>query len=124
MGVREKIAAEEFTLTTSKSPTEIRDAGQRALESGKRFLTSSLKEGASEDSLIQYIASGPGGIIKQMLINVSWQDTPSGRQVTLKVPSYTTLRSTILFIPVSPKRAPALGSLRKFAASLKAELAA
>jgi len=122
MAVREKVAAEGFTITTSKTPEEIRAAGQRAIEAGKRFLTSSIKEGAVAGSTIQYVVRGPGGLLQWMLINVSWKDGDGGRRVTLAAPKYLTTRQRIMFIPVTPKRAPALGSLKRFAASLKIDL--
>jgi hypothetical protein len=122
VGVRESVAAEQFTIVTSKTPEQIRAAGLRAIEAGKRFMTSTPKEGAVTDDGIQYIVSGPGGLIQQMLINVGWTEVENGLRVTLEAPSYLTTRQSILFIPVTPKRAPALGSLKRFASSLKAEL--
>jgi len=124
MGVQEKVAAEEFSIMTSKKPHEIRAAGQRAIESGRRFLTSTVKEGVVTDSTVQYGITGPGGMVRQMEIKVSWQETALGmRRVTLEVPNYLTVRETIMFIPVSPKRAPALGSLKKFSETLRRSLA-
>lgn len=122
MGVRDKVAAEEFTILTDKTPEQIRVAGQHAIEAGRRFMTSTIKEKNVTDSMIQYVIYGPGGIMQHMLVNLAWTETGDQRKVTLEAPSFLTTRSTFLFIPLTPKRAPALGSLKRFASALKTEL--
>ncbi|GAB3659270.1 hypothetical protein GCM10027589_20300 [Actinocorallia lasiicapitis] len=123
MGVQEKVAQEEFSFVTTKSPEEIKAAGRKAVESGKRFLTNTVREGRVTESSVHYAVSGPGGLVEQMKIRLSWRSEGEGKwRVSLEVPDYLTVRETYMFIPLSPRRAPALGSLRRFSASLRAEL--
>jgi hypothetical protein len=125
MSAQDRVAAHEFAVETKKDAAAIREAGTHAVEAGRRFLTNTIKEAASRGSMTQYLIKGPGGIVQQMLINVRWRDLGNGRRsVTLEVPSFLTTRPTFMFIPIGPKSVPAMGSLKRFSAALRAELEA
>lgn len=126
MAVQEKVSAIEFTEETGLAPAEIREAGRRAAEAGRRFMTSTISEAASGDSSISYVAKGPGGVVKQMAMRVRWEELGGGRRrVHFSVDDYITIQQKMfMFIPVGPKQAPALGSASRFVEVLRAELAA
>jgi hypothetical protein len=121
--LQERVNAEQFTIGTTATAETIRNAGLRAIDASKRLMTSTVKEQSVEPGRISYVIKGPGGLVTQMSIIVSWQDTTNGhRNVTLKVGKYLTTRQTVIFIPVTPRRAPALGSLRRFSEVLRSTL--
>lgn len=126
MPVQDKVAAIEFTQDTGLEPAAIREAGRRAAESGRRFLSSAISEAGANDSSIKYLAKGPGGIVEQMAMIVRWEEIGGGRRrVQFSVGDYITLQSKVfLFIPSGPKTAPALKSAERFAEAFRAELAA
>lgn len=125
MPVQEKVAQVAFTQATGLSPEQIREAGLRSLEAGKRFMNTTITENAVEGSSIRYLAKGPGGFVKQMAMVVRWTEDGNGRRtVRFSIDDYLTLQSKFLvFIPVGPKRVPALPSAQRFAEALRAELA-
>jgi hypothetical protein len=123
--LRDRVAQAEFEVETGLDPAEIRAAGLRAAEAGKRFMNNTVSEDEVTDSGIRYVIKGPGGIVKQMTVIVHWSEIDEGRRrVTLSIPSFTTLQPTILgFIPSGPKNAPALKSGQRFSEALRVELA-
>ena len=124
MTLREKVATQEFSIDTALSPEAIREAGQRAAEAGTRFLQSTIREDEVTDSGISYVFMGPGGFVQQMELAVGWEDNGEGqRRVTLEVGDFLTDRMTLWgFIPIGPKSVIALGSLKRFSATLREEL--
>ena len=122
--VDEKIASNAFSVITSLDPAAIRAAGSRAGDSAKSFLKSSVREASTGPSFAKYVIKGPGGLVTQMELTVRWQDSDDGtRQVRLEIGQYLTVRQTFMFIPLTPKQAPALSSLRTFSTRLREELA-
>lgn len=125
MAVRDKVSAIEFTQETGLDPAQIRQAGLAAAEAGKRFLGSSISEASTNGSEIHYLIKGPAGVVKQMAMSVRWQETGNGRRnVRFSVGDFLTTQQRVFLIPVAPKSVPALGSARRFAEALRAELAA
>jgi len=121
--VDEKVRAQAFTVSTDLSPEQLREAGQRAIAVSKRAMTSAVHEDRVSDHAISYKVKGPGGLVTQMAFAVTWDDNDDGtRKVSLKIGEYMTARTTVLFIPVTPKRVPALGSLERFSAQLRQDL--
>ena len=75
-------------------------------------MTSTISEAGVSTNRIDYVIKGPGGVMKHMSFSVSWQETtPGRRRVQMKTGQFLTTRSTVLFVPVTPKSAPALGSV-------------
>lgn len=126
MPVQDKVSAIEFTQETGLDPGAIREAGRRAAEAGRRFMTSTISEAGSNDTSIKYLAKGPGGFVEQMAMIVRWEEVGGGRRrVHFSVGDYLTVQSKVFhFIPAGPKQAPALKSAQRFAEALRAELAA
>lgn len=126
MPVQDKVSALEFTQETRLDPAAIREAGRRAAESGRRFMTSAISEAGANDTSIKYVAKGPGGFVEQMAMIVRWEELGEGRRrVHFSVGDYLTIQSKVfMFIPAGPKTAPALTSAQRFAAALREELAA
>jgi len=126
MPVQDKVAAIEFTQETRLDAAGIRAAGQRALEAGRRFMTSTISEAGSNATSIKYVAKGPGGFVEQMAMILRWEEIGDGRRrVHFSVGDYLTMQSKVfMFIPAGPKTAPALKSAQRFAEALQAELAA
>lgn len=126
MTVREKVSAIEFIQETGRNDQEIRAAGQRAIEAGKRFISNGITENVVEPSAISYVIKGPGGLVTQMAMRVTWDDLGQGRRrVQFSVGDFVTAQSRVMmFIPLGPKSVPALTSARRFAEALRAELAA
>jgi hypothetical protein len=125
MPVQEKVAQVAFAQETGLSPEQIREAGLRSLEAGRRFMNTTITESAVDASSIRYLAKGPGGFVKQMAMLVRWTETGNGRRtVHFSIGDYLTMQSKFLmFIPAGPKRIPALPSAQRFAEALRAELA-
>ena len=122
MNAREKVSAQEFSVDTALDPEAIREAGRRATEAGTRFLQNTIREYAVEDSAIGYVITGPGGFVQQMDLAVGWEDLFDGkRRVTLEVGEFLTEQTKIYFIPIGPKSAVAMGSLKLFSARLRKE---
>ena len=120
---QDKVNATEFSVETGLDEREIRQAGQVAIEAGKRFMTSTISEAGVSANRIDYVIKGPGGIMQQMAFRVGWEQTPSGRRrVQMKVGEYMTTRQTVLFVPVTPKSVTALVSVKRFAEALQREL--
>lgn len=125
MAVQEKVSAVGFVVETGLDAEGIRAAGRRSLESGKRFMTNTVTEGRGTATSQEYVIKGPGNIVKQMVLHLSWEQADQGRaRVALSVGDYMTTRPVVLFIPVGPKSAPALTSARNFADALRQELGA
>lgn len=123
MGVEDRVQAQQFKVRTALSPEQLREAGNRAMAVSKRALTSAVHEQQVDSDGISYEIKGPGGLVTQMSFRVTWRDTEDGdREVALVVGKYVTARTTVMFIPVSPKRVPALGSLERFSAQLRSDL--
>jgi hypothetical protein len=81
--------AVEFVAETRLDPTGIRKAGQYAMEAGKRFMNTTITEAVAGDHSISYLAKGPGGLRKQMAIEVSWKELAMGATACAS-PSATT----------------------------------
>lgn len=124
--VDDKVRMLPFTMETGLSPDEIRAAGARSIEAGKRLMNNTIKEDEVAGNGIRYVVKGPGGLVKQMSMVVSWNEQAAGRRrVDLKVGTYTTSRPTMFgFIPAGPKSVPALKSAQRFVESLRIELSA
>ena len=124
MKVQEKVSQQEFTIDTALSPEDIREAAQRAAEAGTRFLESTVHEAGVADSVIGYVIMGPGGFAEQMELAVGWEDVGEGRRrVTLEVGDFGTSRWVFWgFIPIGPKPATGMGSLKRFSERLRKEL--
>lgn len=123
--VHQKVSATEFSVETGLTDAQIRQAGQRAIEAGKRFMTNTINEAGVSSGRIDYVIKGPGNMVKQMNFSVSWSELSSGRRtVRLVIGDYLTAKSTVMFIPVTPASAPALGSVQRFAEALRRELSA
>lgn len=120
----EKLAKVGFVEETKLSDTQIREAGARAIEAGRRFMASSIKETSLGDQRIDYSIVGPGGIVTQMTFSVTWADKDDSlREVTLTHYEYLTMQPKIYhFIPTGSKQAPALVSYQRFADALRREL--
>lgn len=125
MAIRDKVAAIEFVIETNLSPGDIREAGQRSLEAGRRFMNSTISESAAGAAAQNYVIKGPGGFVSQMALRVSWDEPVGGRRrVQFEVGDFITSQSTVMFIPLGPKTAPGLTSARRFAEALRQELGA
>lgn len=124
MNAREKVSLQEFTIDTNLDPEAIREAAQRAAEAGMRFLKSTVHEAGVADSVIGYVIAGPGGFVEQMELAVGWEDVGEGRRrVTLEVGDFGTSRWVLWgFIPIGPKSATGMGSLKRFSERLRKEL--
>lgn len=123
MGLQEKVSSIEFEIETGLDVAGIRTAGQQAAEAGRRFLTTTVVETGESDAVIGYAVRGPGGLRNQMELFVQWTALGDDRrQVSLSVGDYVTHQQSFMFIPLSPRTAPALTSARRFAAALAAEL--
>lgn len=124
MSAREKVSTQEFTIETDLDPQGIREAAQRAAEAGTRFLESTVHEAGVADSVIGYSITGPGGFVEQMELAVGWEDVGEGRRrVTLEVGDFGTSRWVLWgFIPIGPKAATGMGSLKRFSERLRKEL--
>ena len=121
--VHDKVNATEFSMETGLDDAEIRRAGQLALEAGKRFMTSTISETRVSSQRIDYVIKGPGGVMNHMNFCVVWQEaTPGRRRVQMKMGEFLTTRSTVFFVPVTPKSAPALGSVQRFSETMQREL--
>ncbi len=120
-GVAEKIAAQEFTIATTKSPAEIQAAVEEAAQVGTRFMQTTLKVQLGVDSAVLV---AEGGFREQLRVLLDWSVDEDGgrRQVTLRTANYLTTQSKYMFIPVGPKTAPALDSLTRFSHHLQTEL--
>lgn len=126
MGVQEKVAAQEFTQRTTASPEQIRAAGAKAMEAAKSIVGSSVRESSSSPTHISYVVKGRGGFKDMMAFRVSWDELGDGsRVIRLTVGEYVTVQEKVMvFIPITPKSAPALGSLQRFSKWLRRELEA
>lgn len=121
--LRDKVSAEEFSCVTPLDPAAIQQAGQTAAEAGKRTLQNSIKLAGSGSNHLDYLIKGPGGLVTQMAVRVSWSGADEQKHVNLSVGDFTTSRPVIFgFIPIGPASAPALTSLKRFSASLRSQL--
>ncbi|MGY1635469.1 hypothetical protein ACI78V_02305 [Geodermatophilus sp. SYSU D00742] len=124
MAVEDDVAAVAFTVETQLGPAEIRAAGRRAAEAGRRYLRTTISETRATGSLVRYVAQGPGGFERQMALQVAWEEIGGGRRrVHLTVGDHLVERSRVLGVPVGRASVPALESARRFAAALRVELA-
>ncbi|MGY1631549.1 hypothetical protein ACI784_07570 [Geodermatophilus sp. SYSU D01186] len=125
MAVDDDVAAVAFAAETELGPAAIRAAGRRAAEAARHYLRTTITEVRATGSGIRYLAQGPGGFERQMALRVTWEEIGGGRRrVHLTVGDYLVERGRVLGIPVGPASVPALGSARRFAKALRAELAA
>ena len=121
--VHDKVNATEFNVETGLDDAGIRRAGQLALEAGKRFMTNTISEAGVSANRIDYAIKGPGNVMKQMTFSVTWRETtPGRRRVQMKMGEFLTTRTTVFFVPVTPKSAPALGSVQRFSETMQREL--
>ena len=119
---RERVAAHEFSVTTSKHEADIRAAGERAIIAGKRTLSNTISVAGQSANRIDYVIKGPGNIVTQMAFSVRWTADGDPREVTLTVGDFMTGQQRIFLIPVAPKSIPALTSLQRFSAELRSQL--
>jgi len=124
MAVEDDVAAVAFTVETELDPQGIRAAGRRAAETARRYMRTTISETQAHGSSLRYVAQGPGGFVRQMALQVSWEETLSGRRrVRLTVGDHLVEQTRLLGIPLSRATVPALWSARRFAAALRTELA-
>ncbi len=118
MSVKEKIGEHvEFVVVTKLDDDEIVNAGKRAIEASKGVLGNGVKQTAATPNSVRYSVVSMLGIKNQADVMMSWRALGSDeREVTLSVDRYLTAQPSILFIPLSPKSAPALSILTKFSA--------
>lgn len=124
MNAREKVSQQEFTMETTLNPEDIPEACGRAAEASTRFLESKVVEHGVSDATISYVINGSFGT-KLMELAVGWEELENGkRRVTLEVGDNFATKRWVLwgFIPVTPKSATAMGSLKLFSARLRKEL--
>jgi hypothetical protein len=125
VGIREKVSAIHFETETGLSPEQIREAGRRSMEAGRRFMNSTISETGGAAEIQGYVIKGPGGLKQQLAMTVSWEEIGQGRRrVSFEVGDFMTSQQTIMFIPIAPKTAPGLTSARRFAEALREELSA
>ncbi|MGY1822026.1 hypothetical protein [Geodermatophilus sp. SYSU D00079] len=125
VALEDDVAAVAFTAETALGPELIRAAGRRAAEAARRYLRTTISEVRATTSGIRYLAQGPGGFERQMALRVAWEEVGGGRRrVHLTVGDYLVERSRVLGVPVGRASVPALGSARRFAEALRAELTA
>lgn len=123
MSAREKVSQQEFTIDTTLSPEDIREACGRAAEAGTQFLQSTVHEAGVVDSVIGYVITGPGGFVELMDLAVGWEEIGEGRwRVTLEVGDFGTEQWKVFYIPIGPKSATGMRSLKQFSARLRKEL--
>lgn len=120
--VHDKVNATQFTVETGLNDEQIRVAGHRGIEAAKRFMGSGIQEDQFGPGRIDYSVKGPGKVMRLMRFTVTWHGTGDRRTVQMKIIDFTTTQSTVMFIPVSPKSAPALTSVQRFAEVFKREL--
>lgn len=127
MGFREtKVAPLEFDVVTSMAHDDIQVLADLAAEQSARVLNSSVKPGKVTPSLLEYVVEGPGGLVTQMVFGLHLASDDAGKsRVRLEVGDFRTTRPAIFgLIPVGPKSAPALESLKKFVTFLQPRLEA
>jgi hypothetical protein len=116
---------QEFTVDTALDAEAIREACGRAAEAGTRFLDTKVVEYAATDTAIGYVINGVNLLGTQLMdLAVGWEEIGDGRRrVTLEVGDFVTDRWALWgFIPLSPRSPVAMGSLKRFSASLRKEL--
>ncbi|MGY1642838.1 hypothetical protein ACI782_17165 [Geodermatophilus sp. SYSU D00703] len=117
------VAAVAFTVETRLGPAEIRAAGRRAAQAGRTYMETTITETQAVGSVVRYVAHGPGGFVRQMALQVRWEETrPGRRRVHLTVGDHLVERPRFLGIPVGRATVPALPSARRFADALRAAL--
>jgi hypothetical protein len=123
VAVQDDVAAVAFTAETELAPGEIRAAGRRAAEAARRYMRTTISETRADGSWVRYVAYGPGGFVRQMALQVTWEEAGAGRRrVHLSVGEHLVERTRLLGIPLGRATVPALWSARRFAAALQAEL--
>ena len=126
MKLQEKVSLQEFTVDTTLSLEAIREACGRAAEAGTRFLESKVVEHGVSDSVIGYVINSSGGLFSTQLMEfaVGWEEIGEGRRrVTLEVGDFGTSRWVLWgFIPIGPKTATGMNSLKRFSARLRKEI--
>jgi hypothetical protein len=122
--IHDRVRANDFTLSTRLSPEQIRAAGARAAASGKRFLNNTITEKSASASGVEYQIKGPGNLVTQLGASLTWSapGTDGSRTVRLETGTILTTRTTVMFIPVTPRMAPARVSYERFVAALRDEL--
>jgi hypothetical protein len=119
----ERVPLAQFTVTTHADEARIRDVASRGMEVAKRALQSSVRETESGTGFQNYSVVGPGGFVTQLKFALRWEPSGEGTQrVKLDTGAFITSRQTFIFIPVSPKSVPGLGSLERFSKFVKSEL--
>ena len=127
MKLQEKVSLQEFTVDTTLSPEAIREACGRAAEAGTRFMDKKVVEHGISESAIGYVINSAGGLFSTELMElaVGWEELENGkRRVTLEVgDDFATTRWVLGgFIPIGPKSAAGMGSLKRFSDRLRKEL--
>ncbi|MGY1624173.1 hypothetical protein ACI789_18400 [Geodermatophilus sp. SYSU D00965] len=123
MAVEDDVAAVAFTVETRLGPAQIREAGRRAAEAGRAYMQTTITETQATGSVVRYVAHGPGGFVRQMALQVRWEDAGPGlRRVHLTVGDHLIERPRFLGISLGRTTVPALPSARRFADALRAAL--
>ncbi|MGY1688914.1 hypothetical protein [Geodermatophilus sp. SYSU D01105] len=123
MAVEGDVAAVAFTVETRLGPAQIRAAGRRAADAGRAYMQTTITETQATESVLRYVAHGPGGFVRQMGLQVRWEEAGRGRRrVHLTVGDHLVERPRLLGIPVGRATVPALASARRFADALRAAL--
>lgn len=119
----ERVALAQFTLTTHADEDRLRQVVRSAIEVAKRSMQSSVRETESGPGFQNFAVVGPGGFVTQLKFALRWEPAGEGTyRVRLQTGAFTTSRQTFMFIPVSPKSVPGLGSLERFSKFVKSEL--
>jgi hypothetical protein len=120
-----KVDACRFAQSTELRPDAIHqvvlDSADRCRRVGfwKIVETARIGEGSEVEGSVLEIRIGG----RSMTIVVTWAPTERGQRVELSVDDYVVSQQTIFaFIPIAPKRVPALPPLERFAQLLKAGL--
>jgi hypothetical protein len=121
--VDDDVAAVAFMVETTLGPAQVREAGRRAAEAGRTYMQTTITETQATGSTVRYVAHGPGGFVRQMALQVRWEDAGPGlRRVHLTVGDHLVERPRFLGIPLGRATVPALPSARRFADALRAAL--
>jgi hypothetical protein len=119
----ERVELAQFSVTTDADEARILEVASRAMAVAKRSMQSSMKVKVSGPGYQTYSIVGPGGFVEQVQLQLKWEPAGEGtNRVKLVTGSYLTSRQTFMFIPISAKMVPGLGSLERFSKFVKSEL--
>lgn len=121
--IGERIAATQFTASTTKSFQEIAQLGRAIAEAAGGGANIVREAGVVPDQRILYEVRRLGvRTVVTFSVHVTDGDVPGRRVVGLRVGDYLTSQAKILFFGVGPRTAAGYGSLRTFSDSLQRSL--